>query len=107
MFINIRIIKTLWKIMNYFPQCFFTSFNYSSIALVGRNGVGKTNIINAAREPEIIALGDFLIKLGAKIEGLGTDNITITPIENENNNIEYNIINWFSLLFSKRYYFFL
>ena len=71
------------------------------IAVVGATGnvlmasvkaIGKTNIINAAKEPEIVSLGHFLIKLGAKIEGLGTDNITVTPIENENNNIECNII---------------
>ena len=63
-----------------------------NVLMASVKAVGKTNIINAAREPEIVALGDFLIKLGAKIEGLGTDNIIITPIENENNNMEYNII---------------
>lgn len=38
---------------------------------------GKTTIINAAREPEIIALCEFLIKAGAKIEGAGTSRITV------------------------------
>lgn len=38
---------------------------------------GTTQLKNAAREPEVIALGEFLIDCGAKIEGLGTDTITI------------------------------
>ena len=53
---------------------------------------GETKIINAAKEPEIVALGDFLVKLGAKIEGLGTNCITITPIVKEMNNIEFDIL---------------
>jgi UDP-N-acetylglucosamine 1-carboxyvinyltransferase len=39
---------------------------------------GTTVISNAAREPEIVDLGECLIKMGADIEGLGTDKITIT-----------------------------
>lgn len=38
---------------------------------------GKTVIINAAREPEIIDLGECLQKMGADIHGLGTDRIEI------------------------------
>lgn len=38
---------------------------------------GKTTIINAAKEPEIVDLGNMLIKMGAKINGLGTDRIEI------------------------------
>lgn len=38
---------------------------------------GKTTIINAAREPEISDLGHMLIKMGAKIKGLGTETIII------------------------------
>ena len=53
---------------------------------------GETKIINAAKEPEIVALGDFLVKLGAEIEGLGTNCITIKPIVKEMNNIEFDII---------------
>ena len=63
-----------------------------NVLMASTKAIGKTNIINAAKEPEIVSLGDFLIKLGAKIDGLGTDNITVTPIEHENNNIEYDII---------------
>lgn len=37
----------------------------------------KTIINNAAREPEIVDLANFLVSMGAKIEGAGTDCITI------------------------------
>lgn len=42
---------------------------------------GTTRIINAAREPEVVDLGKFLIKMGAKIVGLGTNTITIEGVE--------------------------
>ena len=38
---------------------------------------GKTTIQNAAAEPEICDLADFLRKMGAEIEGDGTDTISI------------------------------
>jgi len=38
---------------------------------------GKTTLVNAAREPEIVDLGECLIAMGAEIEGLGSDKITI------------------------------
>ena len=42
---------------------------------------GKTTIDNAAREPDLVDLGEFLIAMGAKIEGLGTPLITIHGVE--------------------------
>ena len=42
---------------------------------------GKTTIDNAAREPDLVDLGEFLIAMGAKIEGLGTPLITIQGVE--------------------------
>ena len=42
---------------------------------------GRTILENAAREPEIVDLADFLIALGAKITGHGTDTITIDGVE--------------------------
>jgi len=42
---------------------------------------GVTTIDNAAREPDLVDLGNFLISMGAKIEGLGTPLITITGVE--------------------------
>lgn len=41
---------------------------------------GKTTLTNAAREPEIIDLGECLNKMGAKISGLGTDTIVIEGV---------------------------
>lgn len=38
---------------------------------------GTTVLVNAAREPEIVDLGECLIAMGAEIEGLGSDRITI------------------------------
>lgn len=42
---------------------------------------GKTIIRNAAREPEVVDLANFLIKMGAKIEGAGTHTIEIEGVE--------------------------
>lgn len=42
---------------------------------------GTTVIENAAREPEVIDLANFLIAMGAKIQGAGTDTITIEGVE--------------------------
>jgi UDP-N-acetylglucosamine 1-carboxyvinyltransferase len=38
---------------------------------------GITTIDNAAREPDLVDLGEFLISMGAHIEGLGTPKLTI------------------------------
>ena len=42
---------------------------------------GVTTIENAAREPDLVDLGEFLIGMGAKIEGLGSPTITITGVK--------------------------
>jgi len=42
---------------------------------------GTTIIENAAKEPEIVQLGEFLISMGAKINGLGTDKIEIEGVD--------------------------
>ncbi len=42
---------------------------------------GITTINNAAREPEISNIIDFLNQMGAKIEGKGTSTITITGVD--------------------------
>jgi UDP-N-acetylglucosamine 1-carboxyvinyltransferase len=41
---------------------------------------GTTVIDNAAREPEVVDLGRFLIAMGARIEGLGTDRLVIDGV---------------------------
>lgn len=42
---------------------------------------GKTILTNSAKEPEIKDLAKFLNKMGAKIEGAGTDRIEITGVK--------------------------
>ncbi len=42
---------------------------------------GKTIIRNAAREPEVVALGEMLNLMGAKISGLGTETIVIEGVK--------------------------
>jgi UDP-N-acetylglucosamine 1-carboxyvinyltransferase len=41
---------------------------------------GETIIINAAIEPEITTLAEFLTKMGAKIDGIGTNQLTIEGV---------------------------
>ena len=42
---------------------------------------GTTVIVNAAREPEIVDLGNCLIAMGAKITGLGTSRIVVEGVD--------------------------
>ena len=42
---------------------------------------GETILENAAREPEIVDLATVLTKMGARIDGAGTDTIRITGVE--------------------------
>jgi UDP-N-acetylglucosamine 1-carboxyvinyltransferase len=42
---------------------------------------GTTTLHNVAREPDIIDLGEYLIAMGAKIEGLGSSTLTIEGVD--------------------------
>ena len=42
---------------------------------------GETTLENAAMEPEITALADALVKMGAQIRGAGSERITITGVD--------------------------
>jgi UDP-N-acetylglucosamine 1-carboxyvinyltransferase len=42
---------------------------------------GESVIENAAREPEVVDLADFLVAMGARIEGAGTDTIVIEGVD--------------------------
>ncbi len=54
---------------------------------------GKTVIENAAREPEVTDLANFLNKMGAKISGIGTDILDIEGVEKLGiENLHYNIL---------------
>lgn len=52
-----------------------------NIIMAGVLAQGKTIIKNAAREPEVVDLVNFLNKLGAKISGAGTATIEIEGVE--------------------------
>ena len=43
---------------------------------------GKTTLTNVAKEPEIIDLANMLNSMGAKIDGAGSDQITIEGVDN-------------------------
>lgn len=51
-----------------------------NIMLAACLGIGETVIENAAKEPEIIELANFLNKMGAIIKGMGTDVIFIKGV---------------------------
>ena len=53
--------------------------------------LGTTQINNAAREPEIIDLQNFLNKMGAKIQGAGSNKIQIEGVK-KLNDVSYNIM---------------
>ncbi len=42
---------------------------------------GQTQLVNAAREPEVSDLAHCLVAMGARIEGIGTDTLTIDGVE--------------------------
>jgi len=52
---------------------------------------GETVIENAAREPEVVDLANCLIRMGAKIEGAGTDTLRITGVDRLEG-CEYNVL---------------
>ncbi|MFN4327897.1 MAG: UDP-N-acetylglucosamine 1-carboxyvinyltransferase [Limnobacter sp.] len=45
---------------------------------------GTTIIENAAREPEVVDLANMLVKMGAQIDGIGTDTLTIQGVRRLN-----------------------
>lgn len=49
-----------------------------SIMMTATQAHGTTRILNAAAEPEITAMAEFLNSVGANIQGAGTSTITIT-----------------------------
>ena len=52
---------------------------------------GETKIINAAMEPEIVDLQNFLNKMGAKVEGAGSNIIKIKGVKNLKD-VSYNVM---------------
>lgn len=52
-----------------------------NLMMAAARAKGVTRLMNAAREPEIIDLANCLIAMGAKIDGAGTDTITIEGVD--------------------------
>jgi len=52
---------------------------------------GETIIDNAAREPEVVDLANCLIRMGARIEGAGTDTLRIQGVDRLDG-CEYNVL---------------
>ncbi len=52
-----------------------------NLMLAAVHAKGTTELINAAMEPGVISLADFLNRCGAQIKGAGTPTITITGVD--------------------------
>jgi UDP-N-acetylglucosamine 1-carboxyvinyltransferase len=52
-----------------------------NILIAATLAAGTTIIENAAREPEVTDLAHMLVKMGAKIDGIGTDTLTVHGVE--------------------------
>ena len=87
-FINCSIDKTKpSKIMLTIPSVGATE----NIMLLACKGEGKTVIVNAAREPEIVDLQNFLNAMGAKISGAGKSSIEIEGVK-KLSGVNYSVI---------------
>jgi UDP-N-acetylglucosamine 1-carboxyvinyltransferase len=73
------------------------NFDISSVGATGNTlmaavlAKGQTVLYNASREPEIIALAEFLVEMGANITGIGTSQLTINGVR-KLEPIDFNII---------------
>ena len=63
-----------------------------NIMLASVKAEGTTIIKNAAREPEIVDLQDFLNKMGAKISGAGESEITIEGVKDLKKDVSYTVM---------------
>ena len=52
-----------------------------NVMLAAVKGPGKTTIYNAAKEPHIVDLANFLNSMGARVKGAGTDTIRIRGVQ--------------------------
>ncbi len=63
-----------------------------NVMLAATKAEGMTIITNAAKEPHIVDVANFLNAMGAKIKGAGTDTIRITGVPVLPGNFSYSII---------------
>ncbi len=72
-----------------FPESSVTGTE--NIIMAGCLAEGTTKILNAAKEPEVIDLSNFLIRMGAKISGHGTETVEIEGVS-ELNGTHYSVL---------------
>ena len=75
-YIKARVKGTIRGAHIVFPQVTVTGTE--NLLILGACAEGPTTIENAAREPEVTALGEVLRACGAEISGLGTSTIEVT-----------------------------
>ncbi len=63
-----------------------------NIVMAASIAKGVSVLENCAIEPEIVDLCNFLVKMGAKIAGIGTQTLTITGVASLNNAVKHSII---------------
>ena len=63
-----------------------------NVIMAAVNAEGSTIIKNAACEPEIVDLCNFVKLMGVDIEGVGTENLSIHPTDKKVSSIDYSII---------------
>ncbi|MFO7153537.1 MAG: UDP-N-acetylglucosamine 1-carboxyvinyltransferase [Caldicoprobacter oshimai] len=63
-----------------------------NIILAAVRAKGRTVIHNAAKEPEIVDLQNFINAMGGNVRGAGTNTIVIEGVQNDFREVEYTII---------------
>jgi UDP-N-acetylglucosamine 1-carboxyvinyltransferase len=81
-------VKSLQGKKIYFDEASVTATE--NVVMAAVKAKGKTTLLNAAREPHVVDLLLFLKKMGAKIDGVGSDLLTIEGVE-ELHPVEYTI----------------
>jgi UDP-N-acetylglucosamine 1-carboxyvinyltransferase len=77
-YVDARIDGHLQGAMIVFP--FVSVGATENLMLAASLAEGRTVLANAAREPEVADLGACLMAMGARIEGIGTDKVTIDGV---------------------------
>jgi UDP-N-acetylglucosamine 1-carboxyvinyltransferase len=88
-FVDMKVKKLL---SNFIPLSFPSVGATENLMMAACLTEGETVIDNAAKEPEIIDLANFLICAGAKIEGAGTSRLHIQGVQSLSGVKDYHVI---------------
>ena len=69
------------SVLAIFPELSIVFEGLTPLMMAATLAEGKTTLLNVAKEPEIADLADMLNSMGAKIDGAGSDKITIQGVE--------------------------